>query len=478
MTSPSTATDPAPFDGDLGSLARLVEEEGLVDALRVAGACHADLYCESAEYVQEEARIRNVRGRLSTPSFWTRSTSRVGIAAHGFSDRRRCLLWTDEPEIRTARRLVRAFRLALSSAGAAVEVLPLDRDAGRPEESRVHQEPWARDLVERLVDACFSQDERVGSLRVARVRRQRSGWVATPEGGIIPVHAEGQTMRLEASISGATGTVTTAGLPSDPEDLAARAVRAAQSRLEADRSFVGDMPVVVAGGRGGAWLHEALGHLLEADVEALGFTPHALGAVIGPPSITVLDDPRRPEAIVRYARDDEGVSAATTPLVVDGRVERLLVDRYHGHHLDAELTGNGRRSSYRHLPMPRMSHLVMRGGDASLDDLLKAADSGMLVRRFSGGCVFGRGNRVRLDVEEAYRIEGGRVGAPVDHVVLEVAPVRLLHSIVAIAQTSEVDAAPGMCVKADQVLPVSAEVPGVLFGSLAIRARAEGETPV
>ncbi|MDX1548539.1 MAG: TldD/PmbA family protein, partial [Rhodothermales bacterium] len=227
-------------------------------------------------------------------------------------------------------------------------------------------------------------------------------------------------------------------------------------------------PVVLAAGWGGVWLHEAVGHLLEADVLAGSPLAGRLGTRVAIPDVTLVDDPTHPDGRATYAFDDEGVPATRTTLIDGGVLRAALTDRRHASSTPS--TGNGRRQDYRHRPFPRMSNLLLLGGTASPEDLLAGVQEGLYVTAVGHGVVR-PGIGFAVDVLDGFRIERGRLGAPVAGVRLIGSGPGMLAVLDGIGTDFRLDPARGVCEKQGQVVPVSVGMP-------AVRVRAMQAVPV
>ena len=195
-----------------------------------------------------------------------------------------------------------------------------------------------------------------------------------------------------------------------PEALARKAAMRASSTLSARRIPGGRMPLVLSAEAGGTMVHEAIGHGLEADLARQGMSVYKdeLGKAVASPLVSIVDDATVPRKRGSYGIDDEGTPGERTVLVENGVLKGFLHDRLSAMKEGARQTGNGRRESYRHKPIPRMSNTIILPGTTPPEEILRSADRGLLVLKMGDGQV----NTVTGDfvfaVTEGYRIEKGR----------------------------------------------------------------------
>ncbi len=335
-------------------------------------------------------------------------------------------------------------------------------------------------LVRAAADAAFSLDARIRRVEVAYHDRVRRIAVATSEGAL---RAEASTMvglRVDVTLA-ADGSLTTAHAVAGgaygfghffehpPEEVAREAVERACRLAGARPIRSGTRPVVLAGGWGGVWLHEAVGHLLEADVVAAGNSPFDgyLGRPVAAPTLTLVDDATWPGGRGSYAFDDEATPSGRTTLIENGVLRGFLTDRCFAYKLGLPHTGNARRQDYRHAPSPRMTNLLLLGGDTDPTDLIADVDDGLYVSVVGHGVVQ-PGQGFACDVLEGYRIERGRLTAPVTGARLVGLGPEVLGDIVGIGKDVQVDTARGLCQKAGQVVPVSVGMPTVLIRAMEV----------
>jgi TldD protein len=272
-----------------------------------------------------------------------------------------------------------------------------------------------------------------------------------------------------------TGTDTRGGhagwelLETDPEQVAESAARKALTMLDAVDAPTGRLPVVVGNGFGGVLLHEAVGHGLEADAVQKRASVYAgkLGEQVAEPFVTAYDDGLKSGEWGSDGIDDEGTPTRRTTVIEDGKLTAYLYDLLRARKDGVESTGNGRRESFRYVPVPRMTNTYFAPGEASREDLFAGIErvsfGGGQVEPATGDFVFG--------VSEAYLIENGEVTAPVRGATLVGNGLEALAAIDAIA--GDLDIATGYCGKAGQTVPAGVGQPHVRIRQLTVGGTGE-----
>ena len=335
-------------------------------------------------------------------------------------------------------------------------------------------------LLRAAVEAAFALDGRVRDVRAGYQDEVRRTLVATSEGVAVcrATMLVGLRVEVELDVDGrpVTSHAVAGGaapfgffLQHPPEAVAREAVERAGRLAEAKPLSAGTLPVVLAGGWGGVWLHEAAGHAFEADNASEW--RNRIGQPIAPTSVTLLDDATVPGGRGSFPSDDEGTPAQRTVLVEGGVLRNLLTDRRHAARLGLPRTGNGRRQSFRHAPLPRMTNLFLQPGSATTEaDLIADVRDGLYVAMPGHGLVHPAADRFAFDVLEGYRIENGRLTRPVRDVRLSGSAANALAQIVGIGSDVRLDAARGHCRKAGQTVPVSVGMPAVLLKGLEVES--------
>jgi len=205
-----------------------------------------------------------------------------------------------------------------------------------------------------------------------------------------------------------------------PEGVADVATKRALLMLSARKAPMGRMAVVLSSEAGGTMIHEAIGHGLEADLAQQGLSVYSrkIGEKVASPVITVVDDPTLPQKRGSYVFDDEGVASQRTLLVEEGILKGYLYDRLTALKGGVESTGNGRRESYQHRPIPRMSNTLIVPGKMKPEEIIHSIEKGFFVKKMGGGQVNTVNGDFVFEVSEGYLIEKGSVGEPVRGAIL------------------------------------------------------------
>ncbi len=258
-----------------------------------------------------------------------------------------------------------------------------------------------------------------------------------------------------------------------PERIAERASRVALTLLDADPAPAGAMPVVVGGGFGGVLFHEMTGHGLEADHVQKGASVYAgkLGERVAAPEVDAFDDGRMPGEWGTDAIDDEGTPAQRTPVIHSGRITSYLYDLVRARKDGVASTGNGRRESFRHLPIPRMTNTYIAPGKAKPEELIAEVERGFYAVSFAGGQVDPTTGDFVFGVSEGYLIEAGEVTRPCRGATLIGNCLEALAQIDAVACDFLMKT--GFCGKGGQRVPV-----GTGQGHVRIRELTVGGTAV
>jgi TldD protein len=274
--------------------------------------------------------------------------------------------------------------------------------------------------------------------------------------------------RVETGVDNRGGHAGWELVEADPEQVAERAARRALTLLDAVDAPSGRLPVVVGNAFGGVLLHEAVGHGLEADAVQKRASVYAgrLGDQLAEPFVTAYDDGSRPNAWGSDGIDDEGTPTRRTTIIEEGRLTSYLYDVVTARRDGAERTGNGRRESFRHVPVPRMTNTFFAPGEATPEELIGEVERGLYAVSFGGGQVEPATGDFVFGVSEGYLIENGKVTAPVRGATLVGNGVEALRAIDGIA--GDLDIASGMCGKAGQSVPAGVGQPHVRIRELTV----------
>ncbi|MCF6273393.1 MAG: metallopeptidase TldD-related protein [Rhodobacteraceae bacterium] len=278
--------------------------------------------------------------------------------------------------------------------------------------------------------------------------------------------------RREAGSHGSGGR-TEIGLllkPAHWKSAAREALRIALVNLEAQDAPAGIMDVALGNGWPGILLHEAIGHGLEGDFNRKKTSAFAglMGKQVAAKGVTVVDDGTIPDRRGSISFDDEGTPSQRNVLIEDGILVGYMQDRQNARLMDVPATGNGRRQSYAHAPMPRMTNTIMESGDATPEDVIKEIKDGIYAVNFSGGQVDITNGKFVFSCTEAYKVENGKIKYPVKGATLIGDGPSVLRQVRAIGNDSKMDPGIGSCGKAGQTVPVGVGQPTLLIGGLTV----------
>jgi len=278
--------------------------------------------------------------------------------------------------------------------------------------------------------------------------------------------------RRETGSHGGGGRVALNGYlaPESWKATVDEALRIALVNLDAVPAPAGVMDVVLGPGWPGILLHEAIGHGLEADANRKGASVFAglMGQRIASEGVTVVDDGTIADRRGSITIDDEGTPSSRTTLIEDGILVGFMQDRQNARLMGVAPTGNGRRESYAHAPMPRMTNTIMLDGDTNPDDLVSDMRDGIHAVGFGGGQVDITNGKFVFSCTEAYLVKDGKRGAPVKGATLIGDGATALKQIRALGNDLALDPGMGTCGKAGQWVPVGVGQPSVLIGGLTV----------
>lgn len=278
--------------------------------------------------------------------------------------------------------------------------------------------------------------------------------------------------RRESGMAGGGGRHALTGLivTEHWQGLAREALRIALVNLEAVPAPAGVMDVALGNGWPGILLHEAIGHGLEGDFNRKKSSAFAglMGQQIASKGVTVLDDGTLPDRRGSITVDDEGTPGAKNTLIEDGVLVGYMQDRQNARLMGVKPTGNGRRESYAHAPMPRMTNTYMLSGDTTPGDIVADLKDGIYAVGFGGGQVDITNGKFVFSCTEAYMVKDGKVGAPVKGATLIGDGATALKQIRAVGNDMALDPGIGNCGKAGQWVPVGVGQPTLLIGGLTV----------
>tara|TARA_R110002049_G_scaffold23781_6_gene84644 strand:- start:28495 stop:29925 length:1431 start_codon:yes stop_codon:yes gene_type:complete len=462
----------APFEADL-------DRETALGVLReaVAGADDGELFLERR---RSEALMFD-DGRLKTASY---------DASEGFglrAVRGEVAGYAHSTELSEAslRRAAETARLAVGEGGgtwadaptATNQRLYTDEDpiAGHGFPVKVEtlreMDAYARGLDRRVVQVSATIAASLQEIEILRPEGTSVRDVRPMTRVNISVIVE-QDGRRESGSVGGGGRIGLDGMlaPEDWQAKAREALRIACVNLEAVPAPAGVMDVVLGPGWPGILLHEAIGHGLEGDFNRKGSSAFAglMGQRIASKGVTVLDDGTIPDRRGSISVDDEGTPSARNVLIEDGVLVGYMQDRQNGRLMETASTGNGRRQSYAHIPMPRMTNTYMLGGDVAPGDIVADLKDGIYAVGFGGGQVDITNGKFVFSCTEAYRVIDGKVGAPVKGATLIGDGATALQQIRAIGNDPALDPGMGNCGKQGQWVPVGVGQPTLMIGGLTV----------
>jgi len=338
------------------------------------------------------------------------------------------------------------------------------------------------EIVRRADRAARAFDGRIRQVRVSYGDQVRHVLVAGSDGRLVTdsqplvrltvaVIAQ-QGDRFQSGTSGGGGRV---GLEffqghTSPEHFGREAARRGIVQLDAREAPAGEMDVVLGPGWPGILLHEAVGHGLEADFNRKGLSAFSgrVGQRVAAELCTVVDDGTLPDRRGSLNVDDEGEPTQQTVLIEKGILRRYLQDRLSAQLLRATRTGNGRRESYEHIPMPRMTNTYMLAGDQDPQEIIRSVKLGLYAVYFGGGQVDITNGKFVFSASEAYLIEDGRVTAPVKGATLVGDGPSVLTHVTAVGNDLQLDPGIGTCGKDGQSVPVGVGIPTIKVSRLTV----------
>ncbi len=464
----------------LSLLTQLVDESlcnRLIGEALARGGHFAEIYGEHAEATRlplEEQKIQSAE---------VRHTLGVGIRViHG---EKQGYAYSDDlsPE-----RLLEAARVAsfIAEGGSASQSVSVSRSTG-PDYYPVRRGPLGADVrdkvkwVQRANRAAMDYDPRVKQVQVGYIDNAKEILVANSDGLYI---TDFQTMlRFHVSVLASDGADAQMGFyggggrigleyfeQSTPECIAVEAARQAIVQLGAADAPAGPMPVVIDNAWGGVWLHEAVGHGLEADFNRKGTSIYSgrVGEKVASELCTVVDDATLLNKRGSINIDDEGAIGQRKVLIEKGILKGYMHDRLNAGLMSAQSTGSGRRQDYQCIPMPRMTNTFLEAGEHTPDEIIGSVGKGFYAKNFSGGQVdISNGNYV-FSVTEGYMIENGKIGRPVKGATLIGNGPSDLAKVSMVGSNWALDPGIGTCGKDGQSVPVGVGMPMILVSEMTV----------
>ena len=426
---------------------------------------------------------------------WSLEDGRVRSASHGteqgvgiraVSRDKTGFAYADEIELPSLLRASSAAR-EISTRGDSATVKALSR---RPPGALYHPvDPIsslnADNKVEllRQIDAyARSIDPRVSQVMVTLAAAHETVLIAAADGDLaadvrplvrlsVSVIAE-QAGRREQGGDGGGGRFEYQRLIEDRgwQKYADEAVRQALVNLDADDAPAGTMTVVLGPGWPGVLLHEAVGHGLEGDFNRKGVSAFSgrIGEQVAARGVTIVDDGTLPERRGSLSVDDEGTPSAQTVLIEDGILKTYMQDKMNARLMNMPVTGNGRRESFAHLPMPRMTNTYMLPGEHEPGEIIESVDQGLYAVNFAGGQVDITSGRFVFSASEAYLIENGKITRPVRGATLIGNGPDAMNRVDMVGNDLALDGGVGVCGKDGQSVPVGVGQPTLRIDGLTV----------
>ncbi|ARR50263.1 metalloprotease TldD [Photobacterium damselae subsp. damselae] len=252
--------------------------------------------------------------------------------------------------------------------------------------------------------------------------------------------------------------------------FADEAIRQALVSLEAQAAPAGTMPVVLGAGWPGVLLHEAVGHGLEGDFNRKGSSMFSgqLGEQVTSSLCTIVDDGTLPDLRGSINVDDEGTPGQYNVLVEGGKLKGYMQDKHNARLMGVAPTGNGRRESYAHLPMPRMTNTYMLPGEHSPEEIIASVKKGIYAPNFGGGQVDITSGKFVFSASEAYLIENGKLTTPIKGATLVGSGIEAMQQVSMVGNDLQIDKGVGVCGKAGQSIPVGVGQPTLKLDSMTV----------
>ena len=412
-----------------------------------------------------------------------------GVGVRALSGEKTAYAYSDDislPALSDASSAVRAIAAAgqhkRTRAGALKELkaahslyLPHDPLASLDATAKVR-------LLERLEAFARAEDSRVTQVMAHLAGEYEVVLVAGSDGRLaadirplvrvsMTVIVEGEGGKREQGSSGGGGRTDYDFFSDDVlREYARAAVHQAVTNLGARPAPAGRMPVVLGPGWPGILLHEAVGHGLEGDFNRKGSSTFSgqIGKRVAAKGVTVVDDGTLPGRRGSLNIDDEGNPTQRTVLIEDGILRGYMQDSLNARLMGVPVTGNARRESFAHLPLPRMTNTTMVNGDKSVEEIIKSVKKGIYAVNFGGGQVDITNGKFVFSMSEAYMIENGKVTYPVKGATLIGSGPEAMKKVVMIGNDLKLDPGVGMCGKDGQSVPVGVGQPTLRIDGLTV----------
>ncbi len=401
-----------------------------------------------------------------------------GVGVRAISGDKTAFAYSDEISVEALSKAAAATRtIARQGAGKAKIASAMRHAGGRslylPQDPLASLDASAKvSLLERMERIARKKDPRIVQVMASLAGEYDVVLVARSDGVMaadvrplvrlsITIIAE-QHGRREMGTSGGGGRVDYAYFTDDLlEQYAANAVQSALINLESRAAPAGPMTVVLGPGWPGVLLHEAVGHGLEGDFNRKGSSIFSgrIGERVAAKGVTVVDDGTIADRRGSLNMDDEGSATQCTTLIEDGILKGYLLDIMNARLMKMQTTGNARRESFAHLPMPRMTNTYMLGGDTDPQEIIASVGHGLYAANFGGGQVDITNGKFVFSASEAYMIENGKITYPVKGATLIGNGPEVLHRVSMIGNDMRLDFGVGVCGKEGQSVPVGVGQP-------------------
>jgi TldD protein len=452
--------------------------ESLLGVALSRGGDYADLYFEytTLNSLNLEEQIVKSANRAT----------RQGVGVRVISGEKTGYAYCDEIDLAAIRKAaLTAAHIAQSGSGLGpvnVSQVSPTHDLYRALQP-IEDEPLPRkiELLERIDRRSRAFDRRIREAQVSLADEFKVILIATSEGSLVGDAQPLARMRvmciadddgnLQSGVSGGGGRVGMDFFIDQRLDYYAdEAARQAIIQLEAQDAPAGSMEVVLGPGWPGVLLHEAVGHGLEADFNRKGMSAFSglIGQKVASELCTVVDDGAMPNRRGSLNIDDEGNPTSQTVLIENGVLRGYLQDKLSSRLTRANLTGNGRRESYRHMPMPRMTNTYLLNGASAPDEIIRSVKRGLYAVQFGGGQVDITNGKFVFNATEAYLIEEGKVTVPVKGATLIGNGPDALTKVTAVANNLALDEGVGTCGKNGQSVPVCVGLPTIRISELTV----------
>ena len=456
--------------------------ERLLRAALAAGGDYADLYFEyriGADYVLEEERIKTV-GRGVTLGLGVRV---IKGDATGYA-------YTEDLSYERMEHAARIAGQIANSGGhhEPVAIAPLSLPSYYPVTTPSLAVPAADklSLLRSADEAARKADSSIVKVEASFVEQLRETLVVTSDGrlsrdhmplirfGVRAVAEQGDKRQAGSSGGGGRYGLDYFAPGSDSARDGAwhgrEAVRIALAMLDAREAPAGELPVVLAPGDSGILLHEAVGHGLEADFNRKATSNYSgqLGNLVASELCTVVDDGTVPHSRGSVNVDDEGNQTRENVLIENGKLVGYMHDRISAKHYGVDATGNGRRQSFRYMPMPRMTNTSLRPGQHDPEEIVSSVKRGIYAKRFSGGQVNISNGDFVFSLTESYLIEDGKLTAPLKGVNLIGNGPEVLRRVDMLGSDYELSDGIWTCGKDGQSVPVGVGTPSVKISHITV----------